>query len=136
MYIFDYNYRLNKIDNILNYYSKNNVSKFIILSIIHYSLLFVLMFYSIFFVKNKYIFLIAYFILIAQIMLNMYDNGCIFMKLERKYIGKWWFGPYTLLNIAGNNIINEKNCSILFKFLSYFALLFGFLRLNSNDIAW
>lgn len=134
--MFDYNYRLNKIDNILNYYSNNNVSKFIILSIIHYSLLFILMFYSIFFVKNKYIFSIAYFILIAQIMLNMYDNGCIFMKLERKYIGKWWFGPYTLLNIAGNNIINEKNCSVLFKFLSYFALLFGFLRLNSNDIAW
>ena len=31
-------------------------------------------------------------------MLNIYHNGCIFMKLERKYFNdKEWFGPYTIL---------------------------------------
>lgn len=127
--ITNYNYRINMIDNLMNKITNDAKNKFYILSTIHYLILFFLLFYSIFFSNNILLFSIAYITLIIQIILNLYDNGCFIMKLERKYIGKWWYGPYTIFNIADHQMVNEYSCSILFRFLSLFAVLYGIFRI-------
>ena len=43
-------------------------------------------------------FAISLTMLLVQIITNLYFNGCILTKIERKMVGKWWYGfPYTQL---------------------------------------
>lgn len=133
-YIFSYDKRIKDIDYILSNFTINNREKFYLLSFYHYVFLFVIMFFNIGFSKNFYIFIVSYVCLLIQIWINFIDNGCYLMKLERKYIGKWWFGPYTIFNICKRDIITPYRCSILFKSLSFGALIYGVLRLlNYNN---
>ena len=124
----DYEYRVNKLDELMNKVSTHTNTKFIILSMIHYSFLIVLD-YNLFFSNNIYIFSVCYFILIIQIALNIWDNGCFIMKLERKYTGKWWYGLYTVFNYLKEDIINASSCSWLFRILSALSFLYGLYRL-------
>lgn len=125
----NYQYRINKLDELMNKVSTDTNTKFIILSFIHYSVLFVLIYYNLFFSNNIYIFSVCYFILIIQIALNLWDNGCFMMKLERKYIGKWWYGLYTVFNYLKEDIINATSCSLLFRILSALTFTYGLYRL-------
>ena len=125
----DYEYRVNKLDEFMNKISTDTNTKFIILSLIHYSILFVLIYYNLFFSNNIYIFSVCYFILIISIIVNLFDNGCFIMKLERKYTGKWWYGLYTAINYLKEDIINANSCSLLFKIICALSFLYGLYRL-------
>ena len=125
----NYEYRINKLDALLNNISTETNKKFLFLSLLHYLILFVLIYYNLFFSNNIYIFSICYFILIIQIALNLWDNGCFFMKLERKYTGKWWYGLYTVFNYLKEDIINPYSCSIIFRILSALIFSYGLYRL-------
>ena len=61
--------------------------------------------------------------------MNLWDNGCFMMKLERKYIGKWWYGPYTILNYLKEGLINAYSCSLLFRMLSIISFSYGAYRI-------
>lgn len=132
--ILKYENRINGLDNFLSIFSNNNFYKFIILITLHYPVLSI--FYLILlFTNNIFIYIIIYFFIILQVILNYYDNGCYFMKLERRYIGKWWFGPYLLLNLFKKDFINSYNtnssnsCFNIFKLISYTTLILGFIKL-------
>lgn len=122
-----YNNRINYLDNIVQSITNTTNLQFFILSFSHYYFMFILLFY--FFTTNhKNIFLITYFALVLIIIMNFFDNGCIFMKLERKYIGKSWFGPYTALNLINKNICNPQTLPYFFKSLAIFSLFFGIFK--------
>jgi hypothetical protein len=127
--IINYQYRIDLLNNFLNCFSSNDKIKFYILSFIHYLFLYFLLFYFVLFSNNFILFLIAFCALIIQVLLNLHDNGCFIMKLERKYIGKWWYGPYTIFNLLDNQMINEFSCSIIFKLLSSISFILGLTRL-------
>jgi hypothetical protein len=128
MNILDYDIRVQLLDTWMNYFSHNILTKFNILIFIHYIVLFFLMYYVLFFSKNIYFFIVSYILLIIQITINLYDDGCFIMKLERKYIGKWWYGPYTIFNFIHPKLINNISCSILYKMLSVFAFSYASYR--------
>ena len=122
-----YNNRINYLDNIIQSITNTTNLQFFILSFSHYYFAFVVLFY--FFTTNdKNIFFITYFIVIFIIIMNFLDNGCIFMKLERKYIGKSWFGPYTAFNLIKQNSCNTQTLPYFFKPVAIFSLLFGVFK--------
>lgn len=125
----DYDFRIHKLDSLLEKVSSNTTIKFLLLSAIHYLVVFYIIFYALFFTNNILIFSISYALLIGQIILNIMDNGCFMMKLERKYIGKWWYGPYVILNYIKEDLINPYTCSLLFRALSVFGFSYGLYRL-------
>ena len=66
----------------------------------------------VFLTDNLLFFIIIFSIVFAQLLLNIVDDGCILIKLERKYLGKEWFGIYTvigdLLGIDMNATITKR----------------------------
>lgn len=138
--ILDFKKRTNFIDNILNtitFYSHNkltnniNYIKFFYLSLFHYGLLLTIDL-IILFSTNFYLLFISVIIIIVQIYLNIIDNGCFLMKLERKYIGKHWIGPYKLFDIIfGKNNMNKNKKFVIhiFKIFSLTLLIIGFIKL-------
>ena len=122
-----YNNRINYLDNIVQSITNTTNLQFFILSFCHYYFAFVVIFYFLT-TNHKNIFLITYLIVIFIIIMNFLDNGCIFMKLERKYIGKSWFGPYTALNLIKQNTCNTQNLSLFFKFVGITTLFFGIFK--------
>lgn len=126
--IFLYKKRLHFIDNVLNTFSREKQTKFYILATLHY-IPFFLVYYVIFFSNNFKLFSIIYIVVIFQIIVNIIDDGCILMKLERKYVGKQWFGPYTIFKLINDNFITENNVYYIFRNLSIFVILYGIYRL-------
>lgn len=95
--LFDYNNGTKYIDTILNFFSKDAVTKGYILSLFHY-IFGTAIFLYILFGSINYYWLISFAVLYIIIVLNIYHNGCILMKMERRYFDdKEWFGPYNLL---------------------------------------
>jgi hypothetical protein len=92
--------------------------KFYIICFIHYVLL-TLFYSSVLFVDNLYILSIISIVLVVQVLLNIYDGGCFIMKLERKYIGKEWFGPYTLINSLVPGLITSNSLYYIFYTMSF-----------------
>lgn len=127
--IFSYEKRIYYIDTILNYFSKNNKIKFYILSCIHYTF-FALLDSIVLFSNSFHIVYIFYSILLIQIIFNHIDNGCFLMKLERKYIGKKWIGPYKYIDcIFGEGYMNVNKISIIFYSMSNILLCIGIVKL-------
>jgi hypothetical protein len=127
--ILDYNNRIKILDNVIKkiYYKFFNIGnednyKFYILCFLHYFCL-SLFYISILFINNTYYLYIIILILIIQICLNFYDNGCFIMKLERKYIGKHWYGPYTILNAISPGTINKNSIYYIFNTISIICIL-------------
>lgn len=118
----DYHTRINLIDKILSVITDIKEKKFILLSLLHYGLLSIL-YLNIYFTTKSYFLKIILLILIIQIIFNVYDDGCFLMKLERKYIGKGWYGPYSLINDIYPNTINEKTMPNIFKILSILSVI-------------
>lgn len=66
------------------------------ISIFHYPLM--LGAYIVLFLTNNIVVVSFVFsIVFIQFLLNIIDDGCILIKLERKYLGKEWFGIYTVI---------------------------------------
>lgn len=127
--VLSYEKRLYYIDTILNYVSKNKKIKFYILSCIHYTL-FALLDCIVLFSNSFHIVYIFYSILLIQIIFNHIDNGCFLMKLERKYIGKEWIGPYTYIDcIFGEGYMNVSKVSTIFYSMSNILLCIGIVKL-------
>lgn len=115
----DYNMRIHILDSALSKISENNYTKFWILSIIHYICLTAL-YLCVFFINNIWILTLILGVFVVQTILNIMDNGCFLMKLERKYVGKWWFGMYTILNfiIPNTCLIDAEHSVWLFYLLN------------------
>lgn len=121
--------RIRCIDYILSFLSDTTTTKFYILASIHYSL-FALLYSIILLSKSFLLVYVSYIVLCIQIILNYYDNGCFLMKLERKYIGKDWIGPYSLLDfIFGKGYMNTNKSTGIFFIVSNFVLVFGIIKL-------
>lgn len=92
--------RINYLDKILNLVSDNEQVKFYVISFIHY--IGVLILYIWFLLTKSFkIFIILFIVIVFQLILNIIDDGCILMKLERKYVGKDWYGGYNGLEYLG-----------------------------------
>ena len=106
-----YEKRIEFFDTILSYITTNDTIKFIIIASLHYIIGTILVLYFIFSTHlYSSIFLICFILFI--IIINIIDRGCLLMKLERKYRGKDWIGPYFLLHY----IYKEKSMSTKIKF--------------------
>lgn len=99
-----YSSRIQNIDRILSWLERKTTGKkttelqqhikFYMLITFHV-ILFIPIYIIIIYSKNIGLMLFAMSILYIQLMFNILDNGCFLMKLERKYIGKKWYGFYT-----------------------------------------
>ena len=104
MKILSYNSRIHLLDRFLSYIEQNTTNKhtievkqkikFYLLITIHLLLLLPI-YLIIFFSSNINLLFFSICVLYIQLLLNIYDNGCFLMKLERKYVGKQWYGFYT-----------------------------------------
>jgi hypothetical protein len=116
--IIDYNERIKIIDKFLSFFSCSNSTKWFILISLHYTI-FPLLYIILLTTTDKHIFILSFIVVIIQIFLNYVDRGCILMKLERKYIGKDWYGPYGIIpNISKNNIQNIFSLAMIFLIIS------------------
>lgn len=120
-----FNNRIYFIDNILSLIYSNNYHKFIFLSIVHYLFFFILALFLIF-NKNLHVITTIFFFYIIIFFFNIIDNGCILMKLERKYIGKHWYGPYNIYQYFFPNANMIHDIPYIFYFYS-FSLFFIFI---------
>lgn len=135
-HILSYESRIQYLDTFLTFFSNNPKYKFYILAFIHYIILFGIIYYGIFFSQNIYVFSFAVLAILLQIIINLYDNGCFMMKLERKYIGKSWFGPYTFINLIAPNTITNNTCGFVFKILSLATITYGVYKAHHYYIKY
>jgi hypothetical protein len=98
-----YEDRIHYLDKFLELFSTDTKIKFNILAGFHY--VFLLAIYVWFAItKNKVVFFVLFILLIIQLILNIVDDGCFLMKLERKYVGKEWYGGYHILEYIGVDV--------------------------------
>jgi hypothetical protein len=123
---FDFYSRIHFIDTLLNHISFNKKTKFYILSLLH-TAAFLPIWYVLLFSKNISLNIIILIILSFTLTLNLIDDGCMLLKLERKYIGKHWYGFYTPFIHYFNY---DKNNIILIYYLFTLTVIFGlFIKL-------
>jgi hypothetical protein len=116
--LIDYNERIQIIDEFLSFFSCSNSMKWFILITLHYTI-FPLLYIILLTTNDKHIFILSLVIVIIQIFLNYVDKGCFLMKLERKYIGKDWYGPYGIIpNISKGTIQNIFIVAMIFLLIS------------------
>lgn len=101
-----YEHRIHYLDKFLELFSTDTKIKFNILAGFHYVFLVALYVWFVM-TKNKVVFYVLFILLIIQLILNIVDDGCFLMKLERKYRGKEWYGGYHILEYL-NVDINKK----------------------------
>ena len=91
-----YNQIYTFIDFFLSRITNIDTIKARIIMIIHYPIMYMKTF-KLLFGKINIIWWLCLFALVFIIILNIVYDGCIFMKMERKYMkSKEWFGPYNL----------------------------------------
>lgn len=121
-----YKSRIDYIDKNLNLISNDNNTKFIILCLIHYILV-LIMYAIVFFTSNFYLFLFAIVFFLFQFILNFVDKGCFLLKLERKYKGKCWMGPYVILQKIYPDL-TIQHTMIFYRVFSFLFTLFVLYR--------
>ena len=122
--MFDYQSRITGVDNMLSYISDDKVIKFYILSFIHYILFAVPLYGMLICVKPGKFQWVLYTIFAIQLLFNIYDNGCFLMKLERKYVGKEWYGSYSLINYIVPNFTTPHSVNFIYWTMGiFFAIL-------------
>ena len=126
--IYSFDSRINFIDNFLNNITENTQHKFYILSIAHYSAAAILL-AIIILTNNKYILLLCILFISTVSFFNYADNGCQLMKLERRYIGKEWFGLLTFLNLKFPNLINKESIIVVFIITTFLILFYTVYKL-------
>ncbi len=117
-------------DKVLSLFTENNEMKFHIVYIIHYYFVFIFPIIMIIIYPTwNTLFKVAMFHLVIFLFHLLY-NGCIFLKIERKYLGtKDWYGFYHLLELFGIRNYKEyifyyHKIAILFLFIIYILLFF------------
>lgn len=111
-----YHERLQIIDYILSIFIKDPYHKWLLLSILHYVAIAILILVSLLFAKGYYLYsVIGVLILVA--FFNYIDNGCILLKLERRYVGKQWYGNYSLIEYLCPGSLNQTNVDLLYYLL-------------------
>lgn len=123
----DYHTRIKITDDILNIFSTDNKIKFLILSLFHYIFLTIFYFY-ILFTKNKTYLITLLFLFLTQLIFNIFDKGCFLMKLERKYIGKDWYGIYSLFL----KNVSVEFCNYIYIILNIIGIFLIFLKLRTH----
>jgi hypothetical protein len=108
------------IDDFLSKYFKTNNEKANVVILFHYTLMAFVILY-IMFGDLSYIYYGLVVFMLYVFITNMLFNGCIFLKLERKYLNnRGWYGLYHILEIFGITI-NSKNI-MTFYYLSILLL--------------
>jgi len=121
-----YNEKIKYIELFLNKISLNKNIRLLIIFIMHYGLIisnFILYVST----DNIIVYIISLLILIFIFLINVRDNGCFFIKLERKYLGKEWWGPYGIFKYMGidvNKIFVEK----MFTMISVVLIMFSIIK--------
>ena len=126
--VYSFDSRIAFLDNLFNKITENNKYKFYILSILHYTGLFIGL-STILFSNNIYLLSISIFIIIKICIVNFIDDGCLLMKLERKYIGKEWFGLVTCFNLIFPDLINKQNITYIFIISTTLILFYAVFKL-------
>lgn len=132
MNLLNYNDRIEYIDSLLSKITREKEYKFLILVSLH-GMLFVPIYLILLFSQNKLYHLYIILFLLVQLTLNLYDKGCFLMKLERKYIGKGWYGFYTCLN-PFIKLNKERTMYLYYSFVVFlcFAVLLKMYLLTKN----
>jgi hypothetical protein len=115
--------------------TNNDMKKFYLLCFIHYVVLSQI-FLIFFFTKNVYLFSICLLCILIQIAVNLLDNGCFLLKLERKYIGKWWFGTYTVLKYIHPSLLNNGMISNIYYSFMIGIVFIGIYRIFTDFNAY
>lgn len=131
--LIDYHERIDSLDILLNKLTSVRHNKFYILCFFHYVVFVCGIYIPIFFTTSLYQLVTCGIILICQFILNIYDRGCFAMKLERKYIGKTWYGPYTLINYLyeDETVINTENMLQIYMYVSFIIMCIVLYRIQS-----
>lgn len=111
--------------------TNNNMKKFYLICFIHY-VLFSPIFLIFLFTMNIYLFSISSLCILIQIVFNLLDNGCFFMKLERKYVGKWWFGGYTILKYIHPSLLHSGTVNNIYYSFMFGLVLIGIYRIFTD----
>lgn len=115
------------LDNFFSIFSNNNTNKFMITGILHYIISIIIIFVIIF-GKIDTFWWISYIIAFITALLNYKYNGCLLLKLERKYLNdKNWYGAYNIL--MHNNIIKKENIFVFYNVYQFIILIIGIIRL-------
>jgi len=89
-------------DRVLSLFSSKNTTKFYILCIIHYYVVFIFPILITILSPTWMSFLIVTIFHLMVFFLHHLYRGCIFLKMERKYMNsKEWYGFYHLLELIG-----------------------------------
>jgi len=122
-----YNQKLKYTEALLDKISFNKNIRIFLIFLMHYG--FILLNFIIYMKTNS---IIIYFITIVMLMLifliNVKDNGCFFIKLERKYLGKDWWGPYGMFKLIGIDV-NKEFVENMFLCISVVLILFSIIKL-------
>lgn len=116
-----YNQTIEYIDYILSFICNTNYQKFMILFIFHYFVLPVFPISLLILYPNLKSHMIVSSIIISVFLLHHLYNGCIVLKLERKYMhNKKWFGIYHSLEYFG---LKPKSNNIHYFFYGLMILI-------------
>lgn len=97
------------------------------ISIFHYSLM--LGAYIVLFLTNNIVvFSFVFSVVFIQLLLNIVDDGCILIKLERKYLGKEWFGIYTVIGDLLGIDMNVTMTKRIYYTITCVCLWFGLIN--------
>lgn len=97
------------------------------ISFIHYALMLGL-YCWILITDNLLLFIILFIVIFIQFLLNIIDDGCIILKIERKYLGREWFGIYTAIGDLLNIKINATRVNVFFYSIISMTLLYSAYR--------
>ena len=101
--------------------------RIILIFLMHYGV--ILLNFIIYMKTNSMIvYLITIIMLMFTFLINVKDNGCFFIKLERKYLGKDWWGPYGIFKLIGINV-NKKFVESMFLCISVVLILFSIIKI-------
>lgn len=122
-----YEKKIRYIESFLDKITLNKNIRIIIIFIMHYGLI----------LSNFIIYLntdnlivcgITVLTMLFIFLVNVKDNGCFFIKLERKYLGKDWWGPYGIFKYFGMNV-NKKFVENMFLMISVVLILLSIVKL-------
>ena len=118
--------KIKYIESFLDKISLNKNIRIIIIFIMHYGLIlsnFIIYLNA----DNLIVYVITIITMLFIFLVNVKDNGCFFIKLERKYLGKDWWGPYGIFKYVGINV-NKKFVENMFLMISVVLILLSIVK--------
>jgi len=112
------------LDNVLHLFTTNTTYKFYLLSFFHYAIAIGFVLYAMFVSQSQFIVISALLMQLFVVGLNLWDGYCFMMKLERHYVGKHWFGPYSIITAVFPTFANRNSINSVFFAASAFSLYY------------